>query len=993
MLLSGNRIPVLCNQENFLLRENNFKVRQALPNCHIVFKGARKNQLNTGRPANGMFIAIPDKFNGCVRDVSPENWRLQAVLLRCDNGGNILVINSYFPTDPGTIRCNENELEEVFASIDEVVNNNEFSALLLCGDINADFVRNTGHVRYVTNFLSQRQNLQSSWEKFGIDFTHFHEANGISSVSTIDHFFWSENLEPSVMDAGVIHSIDNDSDHAPIYCIIDSLKLTPNSVNSSQATPKPSWKRSSDDEKQSFKITINSELSKLIPPPAVSECKNVQCNESEHRDAIDEFAGEVLDVINKAAHDCLQTPAVPSAKKSNQKRIPGWNDEVKPYKEMSRFWASVWKSAGRPINNGLHQIMKKSRNLYHYQFKKCVKAEDKFKKSKLLNCLNGEGDIFQEIKKFRNVKPTVASVIDGKSDNIEEHFSQIYKTLYNSVTDKEEVLDILKEVHESIDSKDLEDVEQITPEKVKEATEHLNCNKTDPIYDFSSDCLKNGPDSLYVNLSLMLQAFLIHSHVSVHLLLAILVPIVKDRLGDISSSKNYRSIAISSLVLKIFDWLVILLFGTTLGLDDLQFSYQAGVSASMCTWLAMETIDLFLRNGGEVFSCQADKTKAFDLVKHSVLFRKLLEKKLSKIFLRLLIVMYMMQNARVRWNDALSELFDLINGCKQGAVLSGILYNFYVNNLFQKLRESKSGCWVDLHYVGMLGYADDDWLLAPSLEALQDMLNICEEYNAEHGLQFSTDPNPRKSKTKCIAFLKSERELRPMTLCGNNLPWVKSGKHVGQNVTNEADGLKHDMVIKRAKFIDRNNTLRQEFHFAHPRTLLEINRSYNSDYTGSPAWDLFCHEAGMVENSYSMAVRIMFGLPRETHRYFIEPLTNTRHIKFDLIERFLNFLAKIRKSKKDTLKYVLGRVMYDVGSVTGRNLNRIMNLCNLDSIDSIQPSHCENLKFRNIPEGEAWRIGFVAELIDNKHEDSVVENFSHEELDEILEYICTTGPS
>ena len=66
-------------------------------------------------------------------------------------------------------------------------------------------------------------------------------------------------------------------------------------------------------------------------------------------------------MINKAAHDCLQTPAVPSAKKSNQKRIPGWNDEVKPYKEMSRFWASVWKSAGRPINNGLHQIMKKSR--------------------------------------------------------------------------------------------------------------------------------------------------------------------------------------------------------------------------------------------------------------------------------------------------------------------------------------------------------------------------------------------------------------------------------------------------------------------------------------------------------------------------------------------------------------------------------------------------------------------------------------------------------
>ena len=115
---------------------------------------------------------------------------------------------------------------------------------------------------------------------------------------------------------------------------------------------------------------------------------------------------------------------------------------------------------------------------------------------------------------------------------------------------------------------------------------------------------------------------------------------------------------------------------------------------------------------------------------------------------------------------------------------------FYVNGLFRKLREARSGCWIDFHYVGMLGYADDDWLLAPSMDALQDMLNTCEEYNNEHGLKFSTDPKPSKSKTKCIAFLKSDRDLPPPTLCGNLLPWVKAGKHVGQTVTNKADGLR-----------------------------------------------------------------------------------------------------------------------------------------------------------------------------------------------------------
>ena len=162
----------------------------------------------------------------------------------------------------------------------------------------------------------------------------------------------------------------------------------------------------------------------------------------------------------------------------------------------------------------------------------------------------------------------------------------------------------------------------------------------------------------------------------------------------------------------------------------------------MCTWLAVETISYSTRRGGEVFTCQADKTKAFDLVQHSKLFQKLLEKKLSRIFLRLLIIMYRLQFAKVRWNGNVSETFSLRNGCKQGAVLSGILYNFYVNELFMRLRVRKSGCWIGLHYVGMVGYADDDWLIAPSITALQDMLNTCEEFNVEHGLKFSTDKNP-----------------------------------------------------------------------------------------------------------------------------------------------------------------------------------------------------------------------------------------------------------
>jgi hypothetical protein len=50
------------------------------------------------------------------------------------------------------------------------------------------------------------------------------------------------------------------------------------------------------------------------------------------------------------------------------------------------------------------------------------------------------------------------------------------------------------------------------------------------------------------------------------------------------------------------------------------------------------------------------------------------------------------------------------------------------------------------------------------------MLSICERYAAIHGLRFSTDPDPRKSKTKCLAFLKKEQIVKPVVLCGNELP-------------------------------------------------------------------------------------------------------------------------------------------------------------------------------------------------------------------------------
>ena len=61
---------------------------------HIL---TRSNMIQ-GRPKNGMFIAIPQEMKDNVQDISPNHWRLQAVVINTLGNKKFLIM--YFPTDP-----------------------------------------------------------------------------------------------------------------------------------------------------------------------------------------------------------------------------------------------------------------------------------------------------------------------------------------------------------------------------------------------------------------------------------------------------------------------------------------------------------------------------------------------------------------------------------------------------------------------------------------------------------------------------------------------------------------------------------------------------------------------------------------------------------------------------------------------------------------------------------------------------------------------------
>ncbi len=92
-------------------------------------------------------------------------------------------------------------------------------------------------------------------------------------------------------------------------------------------------------------------------------------------------------------------------------------------------------------------------------------------------------------------------------------------------------------------------------------------------------------------------------------------------------------------------------------------------------------------------------------------------------------------------NNEFSILFKLWRGVKQGGVLSGSLFNFFINDLIEFCCNANIGA-------SFMEFCDDICLLSDSIEEMQLLLNLCEEFAMKWGLEFNLE------KCKYIVFGK-----------------------------------------------------------------------------------------------------------------------------------------------------------------------------------------------------------------------------------------------
>ena len=180
---------------------------------------------------------------------------------------------------------------------------------------------------------------------------------------------------------------------------------------------------------------------------------------------------------------------------------------------------------------------------------------------------------------------TVPESLDGKvtHETILDRFRECYEQLYNSAGTEDAMSAIKEKLEQMIGANtgaSTRENDKVTWQVVKQACCRMRPGKSDVSEAYSSDVFLHAPDSLFQHLAEVFKSFLTHGTVSLQILCCAFFPLFKGGLKNPASFDSYRAIAGASQLLKLFEYVVLIVWSDVLGSDSMQFGFKKGVSTT-----------------------------------------------------------------------------------------------------------------------------------------------------------------------------------------------------------------------------------------------------------------------------------------------------------------------------------------------------------------------------------------------------------------------------
>ena len=212
---------------------------------------------------------------------------------------------------------------------------------------------------------------------------------------------------------------------------------------------------------------------------------------------------------------------------------------------------------------------------------------------------------------------------------------------------------------------------------------------------------------------------------------AIISPVLKPG-KDPHEPLNYRGISLLSCMGKVYSALINSRIVKYCDMQSLiceeQNGFRRGRSCTDHLFVVTSIIRNRLSTNQNTFVALVDFEKAFDWVKRSLLYYRLLEYNIDGKIYKAINALYSNNEAYVRLGTQNTDWFAVPNGVRQGDPLSTTLFNIYINSLVDHLKLLGIGIQINDELVCILLYADDIILLAPSEGELQTLILAMESW-------------------------------------------------------------------------------------------------------------------------------------------------------------------------------------------------------------------------------------------------------------------------
>jgi hypothetical protein len=649
------------------------------------------------------------------------------------------------------------------------------------------------------------------------------------------------------------------SDHKPVMIVFNGICGTVCASSNSIVEKKDifyDWSKADAYCLHLYKVTLNELLSHVDIPSDIltnSFCKNFDV-------VIQKYYDAVMSSITEACH--LTIPRF--TQKSHRCAVPGWNDYVDEKHSVARSAFLDWVAEGKPRHGLSFKIMTKTRAAFKLALRYCKQHEDMMRADSYAKSLSGKEfkSFWSSIHKTNNAKSAQhANVVGGciGDDNISEMWRTHFEHLYNSVKDGgAQQLFFERLLTSNITNSQV----YVKVHDVCDAINKQKLGKAIGPDGIAMEALLFGGDKLVVHICFLFNMFLKFGFLPKNFMSSVIVPLVKCKSGDLTDVNNYRAIAISSALSKVFEHIIASHIFTVAESDRFQFGFKSGHSTALCTSVFKRAVEHYINRGSHVFVCFIDFSKAFDKVNYWKLLNKLLDYNIDISITRVLAYWFSKQELSVRWQSAVSQSFAVGNGTRQGGILSPYLFTRYIRELLVDLQSTQSGCNVGNLFINVLAYADDIVLLAPAWRALQKLIDTL----FLHGIKIDMTCNSQKSV--CMIFNPKDRNKLISTsfpnfkLGSSPLHFVTEFKYLGHMITND---LTDDIDIQReirSMFV-RANILARRFMNCSTSVKVVLFRAYCISFYDASLWK-FYKEGSLrkLSSCYNKCIKICFGYKR-----------------------------------------------------------------------------------------------------------------------------------